>query len=177
MSPPDIHGEFLPVSFWPEKNAIEWRARLKSALFSAEPERDQVVNAIIEGAGFTADAIGLDTTTLIEQIDRAVKDAQVDGLAHAMAERGWLPLYGMPTRVRDLYLQLRHLKESNRREWSKVDRDLDLAIYEFAPGSSVVIDKKEHLCVGLTPELSDPAQAAAPHLPGAQGRGQRRADE
>jgi hypothetical protein len=156
MSPPDIHGEFLPANFWPEAGGVDWAKRVQSALVSTLPERKAVLEALVEGAGFDASDLAQEGADLLEQIGAAVKDAQVEGLAHAMAERGWLPMYGMPTRVRDLYLQLKWIPEAKRKEWSTVDRDLDLAIYEFAPGASVVIDKKEHLCTGFTPELSSP---------------------
>src|SRR5262249_38344511 len=32
MSPPDIHGEFLPTRFWPVAARIDWRERLAMAL-------------------------------------------------------------------------------------------------------------------------------------------------
>jgi ATP-dependent helicase YprA (DUF1998 family) len=156
MSPPDIHGEYLPARFWPEAGGVAWSNRLATALTASVADRDAVLRVLVEGTGLDASALVQDEAVLLSQIDTAVKDVQVDGLAHAIAERGWLPMYGMPTRVRQLYLDLRWSPEAKRKEWSKVDRDLDLAIYEFAPGASVVIDKKEHLCVGFTPELSNP---------------------
>jgi DEAD/DEAH box helicase domain-containing protein len=74
------------------------------------------------------------------------------GLAHSLAEAGYFPMYGMPTRVRDLYLEFRKSSEGDF-EWSTIDRDVDLAIYEHAPGAVVVKDKQEHLCAGFTGPL------------------------
>lgn len=156
MSPPDIHGEFLPAGFWPEAGGVRWDQRLSQSLAATVGERDAVIEALVEGTQLKAEALRQDEEALREQMAVAVRDVQVDGLAHALAERGWLPMYGMPTRVRELYLDLHWNPEAKRKEWSKVDRDLDLAIYEFAPGASVVIDKREHLSVGFTPELSNP---------------------
>ncbi|WP_242392216.1 DEAD/DEAH box helicase [Anaeromyxobacter oryzisoli] len=156
MSPPDIHGEFLPAGFWPEAGGVQWEQRLSQGLAETIGERDAVIRALVEGTNVDPEALRQDEASLRQQIATAVRDVQVDGLAHALAERGWLPMYGMPTRVRELYLDLRWNPEAKRKEWSKVDRDLDLAIYEFAPGASVVMDKKEHLSVGFTPELSNP---------------------
>lgn len=54
-------------------------------------------------------------------------------------------MYGMPTRVRNLYLGLRKTKGVNGQteyEWSTMDRDLDLAVFEYAPGSVLIKDKK-----------------------------------
>jgi hypothetical protein len=59
-------------------------------------------------------------------------------------------MYGMPTRVRDLYVSTREAGATRQTEWVTIDRDLDLAVYEFAPGSVIVKDKREHLCVGFT---------------------------
>lgn len=156
MSPPDIHGEFLPVSFWPAVGGRDWRSEVHAQLTARVELRNSVASLLLDGTGIDPAEVCLEPEALIKQVDEAVADAQVAGIAQAMAERGWLPLYGMPTRVRDLYLQLRWTKDRTRREWSTVDRDLDLAIYEFAPGATVVIDKREHLCVGFTPELTEP---------------------
>jgi hypothetical protein len=59
------------------------------------------------------------------------------GLAQLLAEQGLLPMYGMPTRVRDLYLGIERggSGKSGKFEWSSMDRDLEMAIFEFAPGN------------------------------------------
>lgn len=156
MSPPDIHGEYLPLRFWPSEGDRNWRNLVSDGLAKTTSFRDQTARLLLDGTSIDPETISMSPDALVCELDEAKKDGQVVGLAHAMAERGWLPLYGMPTRVRDLYLQLRWTKDRTRREWSTVDRDLDLAIYEFAPGASIVIDKREHLCVGFTPELTEP---------------------
>ena len=76
------------------------------------------------------------------------------GLAHTLAEAGLLPMYGMPTRVRNLYLGDRSTEDGTPwRTWKTIDRDLDVAVYEFAPGSVLVKDKQRHLCIGFTGDL------------------------
>src|SRR5262249_8982264 len=75
------------------------------------------------------------------------------GLAHSLAEQGDLPLYGMPTRVRDLYVGYRFSRATRESEWSTIDRDLDLAVFEVAPGSIIVKDKRENVCIGFTGRL------------------------
>jgi len=80
------------------------------------------------------------------------------GLAQFLAEQGLLPMYGMPTRVRNLYLGAR--REAGvvpeEYDWSVMDRDLEMAIYEFAPGSVLVKDKARHRAIGFTGPLSEP---------------------
>ena len=60
------------------------------------------------------------------------------------ADRNDQTLYGMPSRSRLLFHQL----------WgdtaSQIDRDLDLAITEFAPGSERTKDKRIHTSIGFT---------------------------
>lgn len=57
------------------------------------------------------------------------------GLAQYLAENGLLPMYGMPTRVRPMYLGIKN--QGDKPEWEYVDRDIDIAIYEFSPGQTV----------------------------------------
>ena len=81
------------------------------------------------------------------------------GLGEFLAERGLLPMYGMPTRVKNLYLGLK--KGSKRSgeelpEWSTIDRDIDIAISEFSPGNILTKDKTENLVIGFTGPLAEP---------------------
>jgi hypothetical protein len=80
------------------------------------------------------------------------------GLAQFLAEQGLLPMYGMPTRVRNLYLGAK--REAGvvpeEYDWSVMDRDLEMAIYEFAPGAVLVKDKARHRVIGFTGPLPDP---------------------
>lgn len=85
---------------------------------------------------------------LIEQIDRAVGKAQsehrpFDGLAEHLAKFGLMPLYGFPTQVRLLYLARPEGKEQY------IDRNLRIAVSEFAPGNEVLKDKTVYKSVGL----------------------------
>lgn len=152
MSPPDIHGEYLPTPFLPMADGIDWRARAASAIGACQAEATALCDVLTTGAAEVE--LNPDPPEIMDEIDSVVLDARQDGLAHSLSEAGHLPMYGMPTRVRQLYLRLR--PDGERTVWSTVDRDLDLAIYEFAPGSTVVIDKREHLAVGFTPDLAEP---------------------
>src|SRR5260370_12961940 len=64
----------------------------------------------------------------------------------------------MPTPVRELYVGVEKEAGSGREEyhWSAMDRDLEMAIFEFAPGSVLVKDKEEHRAIGFTGALPDP---------------------
>lgn len=77
------------------------------------------------------------------------------GLAQFIAEQGYMPMYGMPTCVRPLYLGLTK-KGGNEVKWDSVDRDVDLAIGEFAPLQVLVRDKQKHQAIGFTATLRPP---------------------
>lgn len=164
MSPPDIHGEFLPANFYPQTDeGTEWISRIRPELEATKPQITDFTAKLLAGTDLDLSS-ALDVDSVLEAMSEVVSESRESGLAHTLAERGYLPMYGMPTRVRELYLRLRRME--GQLQWSTVDRDLDLAIYEFAPGSSVVIDKWEYLSVGLTPNL-------APPMPGRRRLGQQ----
>ena len=63
------------------------------------------------------------------------------GIATALAEAGVLPMYGMPTMVRDLYFDLPRATSSTEAK-IVMDRNLSQAILEFAPNNELVWDKR-----------------------------------
>jgi hypothetical protein len=88
---------------------------------------------------------------LCRKIDEAVEPDSPftqDSLSERLANAGLLPMFGFPTRVRLLY----HDDPNRAREWPpeySVDRDLDIAISQFAPGSETVKDGLVHTAVGV----------------------------
>lgn len=164
LVPPDIHGEFLSVSdyFDPDQ---DWPNELRRSLEAAIPYRDEIAEVLAEDSPLSADDLirveisgstsELSPEFLIGEIDgiqTEAGDVRQDGLAHSLAEAGLFPMYGMPTRVRNLYLGFQKTSRNDYR-WKAIDRDIDLAIYEHAPGSVIVKDKEQHLCVGFTGPL------------------------
>ena len=69
-------------------------------------------------------------------------------LSDVLAETGMLPMFGFPTSVRYLYLS----PPVRAFPWppeDTIDRSLDLAVSQFAPGAEVVRDKAVHVAVGV----------------------------
>jgi hypothetical protein len=87
---------------------------------------------------------------LIGEITAAANDPALpqDALSERLANIGVLPMFGFPTRVRYLF----H-KYPRGYDWPPeegiVDRDLDLAISQFAPGAETVKDGLIHTAVGV----------------------------
>ena len=74
-------------------------------------------------------------------------------LSQAMAEHGLLPMSGMPTGIRSLIVGFE--KTDKNWEAKTIDRPLDRAIFDFAPGSQKTKDKRIYTSVGLTPYVSE----------------------
>ena len=71
-----------------------------------------------------------------------------DSLSERLANAGVLPMFGYPTRLRYLF----HDKPKRPHPWPPddvVDRELDIAISQFAPGSETVKDGLIHTAVGI----------------------------
>jgi hypothetical protein len=153
MRPPDIHGEFMTTE---EYFSGEWRNPLSTALVGSEVGAKEFAGLLCEGSDLAVSMVWIDAQDLLGEIDTLEKrrESRRYGLAHSLAEQGNLPMYGMPTRVRDLYTGTRQSRVViGQMEWATIDRDLDLAVYEFAPGSVIVKDKRQHMCVGFTGAL------------------------
>jgi DEAD/DEAH box helicase domain-containing protein len=154
----DVHGEYISESDYFRQDS-EWPQRLRAALSHSRAYRDRILSVLTEDSPLSnsRDLRKLDEDVVIAEIDRSPRsNVPEQGLAETLAEAGLLPLYGMPTRVRNLYTgYTRHPDDKYRRTWRTVDRDLDLAIFEFAPGAVLVKDKEIHRCVGFTGALLD----------------------
>lgn len=156
MRPPDIHGEFVPLADYSDP-ALCWRKDLKAELEATKAYKDRIAGILVADSPLSEneDIRNYNSEQLLEEIEKVLMSGvkQV-GLAHTLAEAGLMPMYGMPTRVRYLYTGTKP-RGDNRVSWEGVDRDLEIAIYEFAPGSILVKDKKHHTCIGFTGSLGE----------------------
>ncbi len=87
---------------------------------------------------------------LVGLIDRIATDPQFpqNALSERLANAGVLPMFGFPTRVRFLF----HEAPLGWQSWPPddvVDRDLDIAISQFAPGAETVKDALVHTAIGV----------------------------
>ncbi|MBB4362190.1 Lhr-like helicase [Bradyrhizobium sp. CIR18] len=157
-NPPDIHGEYLLASEF-YATGTPWASQLRSSLESTVGIRDSFALAL--GAGIMDRTSSLlaraSVDTIMSEIDSLSEAGQIfdGGLAQFLAEFGLLPMYGMPTRVRPLYLGL-EAAANDGLAWDSIDRDMDVAIYEFAPGQALVRDKRLHQPIGFTGSLPKP---------------------
>jgi DEAD/DEAH box helicase domain-containing protein len=144
--PPDSHGEFGLHAEWASR-----RESVRSWLENS-PEVEAVAAALTVGGNegiAAADLVSYARQALLEAIDQAAVNQELvgDGFAERLAEGAILPMFGMPSRVRELYHGIR------REKCLTIDRDLDLAITEFAPGSQRTKDKRIYTAIGFTSPL------------------------
>jgi Lhr-like helicase len=149
-SPPDSHGEFGVAQLWATRNDIRDRVR---QFLSESPEVVEVAAAAAASleSKLSADELAAYARDeLFGELQAAIQRAAFpdEGVATRLAEEGILPMFGMPTRTRVLY---HGVKVNNEPE--VIDRDLDLAITEFAPGSQKTKDKKIYTSIGFTPAI------------------------
>ena len=146
----NVHGEFGKVSDWEanQETLAEW-------MINNRREIERIVQFLItqtkpEIAHQMDELIDWVLNDLGGEIDRYVKahPFEDDDLSQALAESGLLPMFGFPTGVRLLYHQ-----PPRRSNWPPtsgvVDRDIEIAISQFAPGSETVKDKKIHTSIGI----------------------------
>jgi hypothetical protein len=153
LRPPDIHGEYIGFDEYFDP-ALGWTQKLRTALEKTRDARDSAVALLTCDGPLSAVDLQLSVDTLLKEVSELDAGVRREGLAHTLAEAGLLPMYGMPTRVRNLYYGHRPSEEGGR-EWLAIDRDLDVAVHEFAPGSTLVKDKQLHRCVGFSGPLGN----------------------
>lgn len=99
--------------------------------------------------------IGWINKDFVNQIGDAVRKTSNygEGLATFLSGRGFLPMYGMPSDVRNFY----HGYDDEKHELRSIDRSSEMAISEFAPGAEKTKDKGKYRIEGLTlPMKVDP---------------------
>jgi len=141
-NPPDSHAEFGQVNDWDQnKPAIsDWISNRKE-------EQKKVIKALT--GEDSEEYLSWIENELMGCIDRVINNPEVtgDGLGEQLAEGAVLPMFGMPSRSRELYHRLK------REHAYTISRDLEMAITEFAPGAQKTKDKAIHTAIGFTSPL------------------------
>lgn len=141
----NVHGEFGFATDWPAYKPI-----VENWLFNNSDQIESIANELRRG---TFIASGKETAAriasqLIQNIGDVVSrndDFPQLALSERLANAGYLPMFGFPTRTRILY-------ESRPKQLPPddcIDRNLDFAISEFAPGSEIIKDKSLLIPVGV----------------------------
>jgi DEAD/DEAH box helicase domain-containing protein len=143
-----IHGTFGTVEAWPDRHD-EIAAWLKTTT-----ELEPVVDRLAAYTGLTSfDREALCdwcADGLIHTIDRALANPYYtqQELSERLANAGVLPMFGFPSRSRQLFDRWIRTK-GELDEHTVTDRALDMAISAFAPGAQVVREGWVHTCAGF----------------------------
>ena len=146
----NVHGAFGKVSDWNTN-----REELSQWIKAQQGQIQQIVRVLTAQTELylqngTDELINWVTNKLETDINECIENHEHkdDDLSQVLAESGLLPMFGFPTGVRLLYHQQPHI--SNWPPTSGVvDRDIELAISQFAPGSETIKDKKIHTSIGI----------------------------
>lgn len=152
-----VHGEFGAARDWPRRrDAVQ--AFLSSSAGAAAC--DDVYDLLATGTQWADETIRKEelaalkehvSGAIVSRIDKTVDDPRLtqEALSERLASDGVLPMFGFPTRVRLMYTRV----PARGFPWppprGTVDRDLDIAISQFAPGSETVKDKRVYRAAGV----------------------------
>lgn len=143
--PTDTHGEFGSTAQWNNTKGFitEWLNQNTIAI-------KKVIEDCTVGLSFD---LREEQTIWIQQnlinlIDLSVLKSNTAGLAETLANEGLLPLFGMPSVVRSFYHGI--IEKADERILQSIDRPIEIAISEFAPGSVKTKDKAEYEVAGIT---------------------------
>ncbi|MFC4040944.1 DEAD/DEAH box helicase [Dactylosporangium siamense] len=144
-----VHGQFGAVVDLIDD--VDLRSYVAKALTNGHDEWSRIAQALLTATKMVdLDAAALTLWAVTDLADKvlavaAAAAARVPDLSEALAQAGVLPMFGFPTQVRLLYTK----HPQPWQEANTLDRDADIAISEFAPGTELVKDKAVHTAVGV----------------------------
>jgi DEAD/DEAH box helicase domain-containing protein len=145
----NVHGEFGTVGEWGQ-----FRSTV-AGWISANPQTiHEICGAVLrrtdmespELAGDVEETVRTGLITAIDDVTNHRNSAPHLALSERLAAFGILPMFGLPTRIRYLF----HQRPSRwPPQYGTIDRPLEVAISQFAPGAQTVKDDELHTAVGV----------------------------
>jgi DEAD/DEAH box helicase domain-containing protein len=141
----NVHGHFGNISQWKD-----YREEVSRYIIDEKQEIISIIEKLKVGTEISKNGTAIyqdECLKLVEKIDENIKNQEYTqlSLSERLANAGLLPMFGFPTKVRALYEE----KPNKLPAENLVDRNLDLAISEFSPGSEIIKDKKVLRPVGV----------------------------
>lgn len=170
-----IHGAFGSTDEWHGTEQVRPRREQVAAWLATHDGLPSLVHRLTALTGQTEEdrknLVEWLRSGLVTAVDQAIANPYFTSseLSALLATAGVLPMFGFPTRVRNLYSGpvITHEHMAGR---SVADRALDMAISSFAPGSQVVRDGWVHTAAGFAafdvkPHRVEPIDPLGPRLP------------
>ncbi|MDD4411796.1 MAG: DEAD/DEAH box helicase [Bacilli bacterium] len=148
-----VHGEFGNIEEYDQN-------KLQDVLINKSKEIEFIFDSLNKGIYSNGELKNFSFKTFADWINNLPKtissiiksqNAKDGDLAELLAESGILPMAGMPTRIKNLIHGIKSGEDYY--EVLSVDRDLEMAIYEFAPGAQKTKDKGVIQSIGFTPNI------------------------
>lgn len=153
-----VHGEFGPAELWEERSQLvqEWLDDTSNEKAIIDVIDDlRIGTSWADGSGieasFRRDMLEYARTKLVDDISEAigVSGYSQEALSERIAHAGLLPMFGFPTDVRLLHTRFPRRTNPWPPQRGIVDRDLSIAVSQFAPSSQTVKDKSVHTAYGV----------------------------
>lgn len=154
----NVHGEFGNAEAWHQPASATMTAtvedQVRGWIAANSATIDRTCDVLLVSAPYLQaekqELLNFVSQRLVNEVSRVATDARFtqDSLSERLANAGLLPMFGFPTRVRLLY----HGNPNQSHGWPPedvVDRDLDIAIGQFAPGAETVKDGVVHTAAGV----------------------------
>jgi len=148
-----VHGEYGLTKEWEtHKKIIEE--------YIASDRGDEVLQMLLRTLAHGTELNGNQLSSMehfikvqfINEITKVAEDSRYssNALSENLAAAGLLPMFGFPTRARLLHHEFRNNRLGMKKLKSgTIDRDLEIAISDYSPGSEIIKDKGKHRVVGL----------------------------
>ena len=141
---PDTHGEMGTI-----ETALKNITKLTLWISQHRADIDKLASALAKGSRVPTQELIDFIDILPQRMEDVVRSNEYVSmtLAQRLAEAGVLPMFGMPTSVRQLYFDLPNGKFNKLETAKTLDRPADQSIADFAPESIRTWDKRQ-----LTPK-------------------------
>jgi DEAD/DEAH box helicase domain-containing protein len=151
-----VHGEFGNIGDL-QVNWTDYKEQIIHWINNNRTKIEETIDALIAPALLAkrndfiiwiTDTTG--TNGLVEKAQSVINNEEIatTDVSEKLAEGGILPMFGMPTTIRNLYHGI-----NNHLEPLSIDRPQSMAIYEFAPGAQKTKDKAIHQVIGFTSDI------------------------
>ena len=141
-----VHGSFGTISDWRVNGP-----RVQAWISGNSDKIEHIIDTVTRGTELSdrqkKEIRDFIKTSLVDRITAICESSEFtqDILSERLANAGMLPMFGFPTRTRNLYLS-----KPDKLPWDNVvSRDIDMALNSFAPGHEIVKDKKVYKAVGV----------------------------
>jgi hypothetical protein len=155
----DTHGEFGLNSNFDVNTLENWLSENHSQI-------ERIISYFVRTtmvAGLTALILD-ETKGLFGRVSMAL-DGYSGSVAARLAEKGILPMFGMPSIVRSFYHSYdTHSGISTNQRLKSIERDIETALSEFSPGQIRTKDKAKYKIEGLTSSIMANQNGGLEHI-------------